>query len=138
VAGPPTFASFDEILERTVAFNPTRSLASLRRGVLHNAHELEDGSWAWRYDHDRSGSAGTRSFVDLWDDVSAVRAPVMLVVGGESGVTDEDDRAELRRRQPDARVEVVEGAGHSIQGDRPIELARLVDDFARHTRPLGG
>ena len=131
VSGPPRFESFEEILERTVAFNPTRSVSSLRRGVLHNAHQLEDGSWAWRYDHDWSGGAGTRSFVDLWEDLAAVTAPVMLVVGGESGVTDDDDRAELRRRQPGARVEVVAGAGHSIQGDRPVELARLVEDFLR-------
>jgi pimeloyl-ACP methyl ester carboxylesterase len=33
---------------------------------------------------------------------------------------------ELQRRRPDARVEVVDGAGHSIQGDRPLELAALV------------
>src|SRR3712207_8030602 len=37
VNGPASFASFDEILARTVAFNPTRSEASLRRGILHNA-----------------------------------------------------------------------------------------------------
>jgi hypothetical protein len=24
---------------------------------------------------------------------------------------------------------VVDGAGHSIQGDRPIDLARLIDDL---------
>jgi pimeloyl-ACP methyl ester carboxylesterase len=36
---------------------------------------------------------------------------------------------ELRRRQPNVRVELVDGAAHSIQGDRPIELAHLLDDF---------
>jgi pimeloyl-ACP methyl ester carboxylesterase len=35
----------------------------------------------------------------------------------------------LRRRQPDVRVETVAGAGHSIQGDRPVELARVLDGF---------
>jgi pimeloyl-ACP methyl ester carboxylesterase len=34
--------------------------------------------------------------------------------------------AELLRRQPDARVVVVEGAGHSIQGDRPVEVVALL------------
>jgi len=27
------------------------------------------------------------------------------------------------------RVEQVEGAGHSVRGDRPVELARLVHSF---------
>ena len=50
VAGPESFASFDEILARTIAHNPTRSESSLRRGVLHNARAREDGRWVWRYD----------------------------------------------------------------------------------------
>jgi pimeloyl-ACP methyl ester carboxylesterase len=41
----------------------------------------------------------------------------------------EGDVAELRRRRPDAVVEVVEGAGHSVQGDRPLELAELLARF---------
>jgi pimeloyl-ACP methyl ester carboxylesterase len=35
--------------------------------------------------------------------------------------------AEARRRQPNISVEVVEGAGHSVQGDRPVELAALIE-----------
>jgi hypothetical protein len=35
--------------------------------------------------------------------------------------------AELLRMRPDARVEVVEGAGHSVQGDQPLVLARHLD-----------
>jgi pimeloyl-ACP methyl ester carboxylesterase len=50
VDGPQSFASFDELLARTKEFNPTRSESSLRRGILHNAHQLTDGSWQWRYD----------------------------------------------------------------------------------------
>ncbi len=45
VDGPPSFESFDALLERTIAFNPTRSESSLRRGVLHNAVERPDGTW---------------------------------------------------------------------------------------------
>ncbi len=53
----------------------------------------------------------------------------MLVQGLAWSVVDDADIAELRRRQPGVRVEGVEGAGHSIQGDRPLELAALIDDF---------
>ena len=51
---------------------------------------------------------------------------MMLVRGMADGsvVTDDAD-AELLRRQPSARVVRVEGAGHSIQGDKPVELAAL-------------
>ena len=130
VAGPEQFASFDEILERTIAFNPTRTESSLRRGILHNARENDDGTWTWRYDRWRLGEGEDMpDFRGLWDDVSKLTMPLMLVLGAESGVVGEEDVAELRRRQPDVRVEVVEGAGHSVQGDRPVELARLIESF---------
>jgi pimeloyl-ACP methyl ester carboxylesterase len=30
-------------------------------------------------------------------------------------------------------VEVVDGAGHSVQSDRPVELAHLIEDFVATT-----
>jgi pimeloyl-ACP methyl ester carboxylesterase len=129
VDGPESFPDFDELLERTKQFNPTRSESSLRRGILHNALQRDDGSWVWRY----------RRFVErgqaldaapLWDWVSDVTVPIMLVRGMRSGsVVDDADEAELLRRVPDARIEHVAEAGHSIQGDDPLELTRLIEDF---------
>ena len=132
VSGPASFESFDAILERTLRFNPTRSESSLRRGILHNAHEREDGRWVWRYDTMRdwrSSDGGVPDFSAVWEKVGAVQGPLLLVRGGDSGVVGDEDVEELLRRQPRARVEVVEGAGHSIQGDRPLELAALIREF---------
>lgn len=124
VNGPETFTSFDEILERTILFNPTRSESSLRRGVLHNATPRADGSWAWRYDRNHlPEGAEIPDFGALWDAVDAVEVRLTLVRGADSPVVDDDDVAELLRRRPEAVVVVVEGAGHSVQGDRPLELA---------------
>ncbi|HEX8804891.1 MAG TPA: alpha/beta fold hydrolase [Acidimicrobiales bacterium] len=144
IAGPESFASFDEILARTITFNPTRSEASLRRGILHNAEQREDGSWVWRYARFRpragegegegGGAAdatpGHPDFHDWWAAVAELTVPLLLVRGTTAqSVVDDADEAELLRHQPSARVERVEGAGHSVQGDRPVELARLIDDF---------
>jgi pimeloyl-ACP methyl ester carboxylesterase len=128
VQGPETFPSFDELLERTMRYNPTRSESSLRRGILHNARPLEDGIWAWRYDKLRP-PGGELHFAPLWDDVARLKAPTMLMLGSLSGVVVSDDVEQFRRRKPDVRVELVEDAGHSIQGDQPLELARLLSDF---------
>ena len=134
VAGPESFASFDEILARTLAHNPTRSESSLRRGVLHNARAREDGRWVWRYDRlnrlrSGAGAGGDLGFGVLWDDVAKLRVPLLLVRGARSGVVDDADVAELKRRKPDAEVVVVADAGHSVQGDQPLELARIIARF---------
>lgn len=133
LAGPESFATFDEILERTIAFNPTRSVSSLRRGVLHNAVRQPDGSWVWR--HQRSGrprfedGAPSVDFGALWDDLASIEVPIQLLVGDRSPVVDEADRARFAESQPDAAIITVADAGHSIQGDQPIEMARLIDSF---------
>ena len=157
------FADFDAILAHTMEHNPTRTESSLRRGVLHNACEQEDGSWSWRWDPVRDWKAGdvprehvprehvprehvpredvpredvpredvpqerAPDFGALWDRVSSLACPVHLWLGGAWSVVGDEDVEEFRRRQPEASVTTVEGAGHSIQGDRPLDLVELIE-----------
>ena len=76
VDGPESFPDFDELLERTKQFNPTRTESSLRRGILHNALQREDGSWVWRYRRfiDRASATGL-DVSDLWDAVGRITVP---------------------------------------------------------------
>ncbi len=135
VRGPATFPSFDDLLARTIQFNPTRSESSLRRGILHNALQLPDGSWVWRHRRDdyqamADDGADRPDVAGLWDDLAALSAPVTLVRGmREQSVVDDGDVAELLRRRPDARVVEVD-AGHSVQGDQPLELAEIIREAA--------
>src|SRR5262245_60007895 len=128
VRGPEYFESFDALLARTVAHNPTRSEESLRRGILHNARELPDGRWTWRYDRRFAEGAPVPEidFGAIWEHVSRVRCSITLLRGALSPVVGDEDVAELQRRQPKADVRTVPGAGHSIQGDRPLELASIL------------
>ena len=132
VNGPQAFASFDDLLKRTIEHNPTRTIESLRRGILHNAKQLDDGSWQWRYDrrsHIRSENSEPISgdaLGKLWDLIGTLSCPLTLLRGGTSPVVDDADVAELKRRQGRADVLVIDGAGHSIQGDKPRELAAFL------------
>jgi len=136
VNGPTSFADFDEILARTIEHNPTRTEASLRRRILHNAAQLEDGSWVWRdRRHDQHNDSRDRQTRDdhsvLWDRLGAVAVPTVLVRGMRpQSVVDDADEAEFRRRQPTATVIQIADAGHSVQGDTPLELARIIEEFA--------
>ena len=128
VQGERTFPSFEAMLEVTVAASPHRSRESLHRGVFHNAKQLDDGTWTWRYDTFRSGDG----FVGLWDDVPALSTPTTLVRGAKSFFVNDDDAAEFGRTAPGfQRAIVVPDAGHSVQGDQPralVEILRSVLD----------
>jgi pimeloyl-ACP methyl ester carboxylesterase len=143
INGPVSFPSFDDLLARTIEHNPTRSVSSLRRGILHNAMQLDDDSWVWRYRRfDQPiarDDAGEQRLVEqrtptdpgaLWDVLGAVAVPVMLMRGTTAqSAVDDSEEIELRRRLPAVRVEQVAGAGHSIQGDQPVVLAGLLESF---------
>jgi pimeloyl-ACP methyl ester carboxylesterase len=137
VNGPATFASLDELLERTTQFNPTRSRSSLVRGILHNAEQQEDGTWVWRWARHRPEGAAPAVrpqegalYEELWDAVSSLTVPLLLARGMRpDSVLGDEDEEELLRRLPSARVVHFKEAGHSLQGDTPLELAALIEDF---------
>jgi pimeloyl-ACP methyl ester carboxylesterase len=134
VSGPPTYESFEQVFDVTMAASPKRTEAGIRRGLRHNMVRLADGRWRWRYDlgGDAGDSERARQWVDfsaMWDDVSAIAVPAMLVVGGDSVFVLPEDVQEFRRRLPSLRVETVAGAGHAVQSDQPAALVALLQNF---------
>lgn len=149
-AGPTEFDSFEDMLAMLAATMPNRPIDSLRPGLRHNAMQRDDGKWIWRYDRirrrdpddDPDADAADRvvegmdgdmprppALDALWQDVAALQMPAMLVRGGNSKFVHDDDVERMRKEVSGVRVEVVEGAGHSVQSDRPLELAQLIEDF---------
>jgi len=129
VSGPPVYESFEDMVAAAVAASPRRPRSAVQRGVRHNSVQLPDGRWTWRYDlFDRP--AGLADFTPLWDDVAAIRVPMMLVRGGDSKFVADADMQRLRDLQPGARLETVPDAGHAVQSDQPLTLTRLIEDFA--------
>ena len=151
--GPPTFPSFEELLDRTTKFNPTRSVSSMRRGILHNAQQLDDGSWVWRHSRWRvgqdapeapagatsegappaeaaEGAAPSALYTELAATLEGITVPVMLARGMRpDSVLRDKDEDEFRRCQPHGEVRHFVEAGHSIQGDMPVELAAAIREF---------
>jgi pimeloyl-ACP methyl ester carboxylesterase len=128
VQGEREFPTFAAMLELTTAAAPHRDPKSLRRGVFHNSHRLDNGRWTWRYDTIRE----IPDFESLWSDVDALSAPITLVRGGTSGFVSDEDAAELEQRAQAFRgVHIVENSGHSVQSDQPgalIDILRGVLD----------
>jgi pimeloyl-ACP methyl ester carboxylesterase len=128
--GPVSFNTFDDLVTSVMAVIPSRSRAALEVSVRHNAARQQDGTWTWAYDRRPAlPSDEPPSGSMLWEDLSSIHVPILLAVGGNSEHVIPEELEEFERRQPRTRVEVVGGAGHSIQSDRPVELARLIGEL---------
>jgi pimeloyl-ACP methyl ester carboxylesterase len=130
VNGPVSFDDFSALLERTAQHNPTRTVSSLHRGILHNAVQRSDGSWVWRHQQHPKSELAAPDAGDLWVKLSEVAVPVTLIRAMARGsVVDDADEKEFLDRLPHSVVVHVENAGHSVQGDQPIQLAALLNRF---------
>jgi pimeloyl-ACP methyl ester carboxylesterase len=138
INGPRTFPSFEELLARTIEHNPTRTEASLRRGILHNAVQQDDGSWVWRYRLHGDTNVGEKAadekpmegFASMWDVLGNASMPILLVRGMRpQSVMDDADEEMFLETVADPTVVRVAEAGHSVQGDTPVELAEMIREF---------
>ena len=138
MSGPEDFDDFEAMLAYTVGHNPHRTKESLVRGLLHNAREQSDGRWVWRWDPingwKTTDEEDSSPFEGLWDKLGQIACPVHLWLGGAWSVVDSTDTEEFLDRCPQALVTTVEGAGHSIQGSRPVELAGLIEGLLTEGR----
>ena len=74
------------------------------------------------------GGLGTGSQPSFWDDLGAVRGPV-LVIAGEADPKYREIGGAMAERFPDARFEIVPGAGHAVHLEAPDAWLDLVLDF---------
>jgi pimeloyl-ACP methyl ester carboxylesterase len=122
------FSSFEAALERAVAYNPGRSARSLRRGVIHNAREMPDGSWEWRWDPSQRDN---RDYAPDALEAALVRfaGPVLLVRGGRSDIVSDERVAAFTDRHAATRLVTIDGAAHAVQGSHPVALAVAIRSF---------
>ena len=127
VRGPRHFDSFESMVQAAVRASPRRSPVSVRRGVMHNSHQLPDGSWTWRYDVLSDLSVAEPDC--LWADFAAMTMPTMLVKGGASKFVSDEDLAAMTTRRPSLITKVVARSGHAVQSDEPATLSRIIEEF---------
>lgn len=129
----PTCGTVEDFVQRARAFNPRRDPRLLRYSLLYNLRRLPDGTWTWKYDRRGLSPEGfarvRRSLEELRDAARAITCPVLIVRGAESDAFSDTDAARFAAGLRDGRWVTVENAGHTIQGDNPGGLVRVLTDF---------
>ena len=140
------FKTFEEAVEYSVRSNPRRSVAHLRYTLTFAMQQREDGIWTWKHQRpfrgERDGQkpqqpaqARAREAVEqrsaLWDEVSKIPCPALIIRGGNSRILAEKDAERLLHTLPRASLVTVPEATHNVQGDKPKELAAALNRFLR-------
>ena len=68
---------------------------------------------------------------DIMDRVGDIRAPSLVICGGDDRLTPPKYAQFLADKITDARVEIIDGAGHMVMIEKPEEFNRRVMDFLR-------
>ncbi|MET0152559.1 MAG: alpha/beta hydrolase [Candidatus Binatia bacterium] len=127
------FATFDEAVERALAFNPRRSRENIEERLRHALRRGAEGRWSYKYDPAIGGPGLQSDFERLWESVRSIRCPTLLVRGAQSNVLAEETVGRFLAEVPGSEAVVVPAAGHSVMGDNPEGFLAAVRPFlARH------
>ncbi len=66
---------------------------------------------------------------DLWKGIAGLQVPTMIVRGAESNTLQEGVLDEVKRRNPQVRIEVMQRASHLLPLERPEETSDLIGEF---------
>jgi pimeloyl-ACP methyl ester carboxylesterase len=134
-----TMSKFEDFLNRAIHFNPQRKPAHLNYSLLHSLKQVDEG-WTWKQDHRRRQlpegmteeqmkEARQQRTESLWTEVKAIKTPTLLLRGSISKILSEDAANSMAEAMTDCTHEVIEGAGHSVQGDQPAAFAATLDAY---------
>ena len=135
VAGPYELESLDAWVEHTHRYYPWRSRERIRARLEVSLRKTADGKLAKQYDERfRQGFGGVAEARDTLDTVAAaLRCPTLLVHGAASPVLTREMAERFASRVPCLELVSIEGAGHSVAGDKPDEFVTVVDAFLEST-----
>jgi pimeloyl-ACP methyl ester carboxylesterase len=135
ISQAPSFESIDDLLERSLRFNPRRDPRLLRRSLMNNLRRLPNGRWVWKHDHRQwsqmSDEERFRRYAELWEIIPRVPCPTLVVRGADSDVFHDEDAEKIVSLLPDGRWVKVPNAGHTVQGDNPAGLLEALNPFLR-------
>jgi pimeloyl-ACP methyl ester carboxylesterase len=88
------------------------------------------------YSDARDGNDDFRDEIALPDRLRPLAIPLLSVFGTEDQICDPEESQDAYATVPGARIEEIDGAGHSPNVERPEETAALIEDFAGPAAPV--
>jgi pimeloyl-ACP methyl ester carboxylesterase len=137
--GPERFADRAEAFTALAVRRPERSSRSLRREILTELIQDDDGSWVWRHHPgnlslappgDEVGAEDRRLADEiLWGELGQLGAAAALIRGDWAGPLSAADLTRLRERAPGVQIITIPGGGGDVVTSQPAALAAALDQL---------
>jgi proline iminopeptidase len=72
----------------------------------------------------------------VMDRLPEIRVPTLLLAGRDDFIFPPEHQVELAAGIPNARLEIIERAGHNAHAERPVEVMAAVREFIRAEAPV--
>jgi esterase len=131
-SAPERFETVEDAIALVRAANPRAVESRLRERVRDGLKPLPGGGFAWKYDRELREAVRAdrwRETVDLWPLWTSLTCPTLLLRGAESDVLSAETAKRMIATQPRARLVEIDGAGHMVPGDRPVEFLEALRAF---------
>ena len=130
---PDELDSYEEFADRVQSYTG-RPRDQVTGALKYSIRKRSDGKWTWKYDKVLRAPGFRPGGWDrdrLWECVSQVRCPTLLVRGGDSDFFLPEVMDRMLQLIPGSTGAVVPGAGHLVAGDKPaafvVALRTLLD-----------
>lgn len=127
---PEAFVSEDEAITQMKKLEPRQSDDFIRHQMRYALRKEEKGRFTFKYDKKLRGTE-LRSPTWLWEHVSQIICPALLIHGAESDMLAAEVAQTLANSLAFGSLIDIEGAGHSAPGDNSEAFEVAVRDFLR-------
>lgn len=123
------YASVDEYIRQLTLHRPLMAPSIVKYVAVHALHRTQHGTFNLKLDPRVADLLLSHDGDDLEPIVRAIDCPSLVVRGAISGVLSQFVAEELTRQMPQARLEIVEGAGHSVMLDNVFGFKKSIETF---------
>jgi pimeloyl-ACP methyl ester carboxylesterase len=137
-----------QAMERLVEIAPSSEIQDQYEDVFapgfniasgfENPDEVVDDLRAMTYTAFDESAGAEKDYTDerpLDERLSGLEVSLMVIFGAEDQVYDADEALDRYAEIPGARIELIEGAGHSPDVEKPAEVASLIRAFTEQPSP---
>ncbi|WP_020595448.1 alpha/beta fold hydrolase [Spirosoma panaciterrae] len=104
---------------------------TVRQFLLKNLYRNEQGGFDWRINI----PVIERELHGIGEELTNPRIitePTLFIRGSESPYILDDDIPTIKRIFPNAQIETIQGTGHWVQAEKPVEFVEVLLNFIEH------